>query len=316
MEVDFTVSVLIVNWNARADLAECLRSVRGQVEQPLEVVVVDNGSGDGSAEMVRREFPEVKLLEPGRNLGFAEGNNVGLQVCRGRWVALLNNDAVADPRWLAELVAAARAGGPRLGSLQSRVLFRQKPTHTNSTGILVFNNGHARDRDFDVPARADDVYGEIFGPTAAAALYRRAMLDEVKLPSGYFDRGFFMYLEDVDLSWRCRLAGWESFYVPSSIVHHAFHGSSARRGNDFVELQCRKNRLRTLIKNASPRFLLASLGTSLFDLAIVSWRSQLRQTPGALWGVLDAAMQRRAQNGTVKLARRELERRWMTSDPG
>jgi GT2 family glycosyltransferase len=316
MDQDFTVSVLIVNWNARADLADCLRSVRAQREQPFEVVVVDNGSSDGSAEMVRKHFPEVKLLEPGENLGFAEGNNVGLQVCRGSWVALLNNDAVADPRWLSELCAAAQAGGPRLGSLQSRVLFRQKPTHTNSTGILVYTNGRARDRDFDAPARADDRYGEIFGPTAAAALYRRAMLDEVRLPSGWFDRGFFMYLEDVDLSWRCRLAGWESFYVPSSIVHHAFHGSSARRGNDFVEMQCRKNRLRTLIKNASPGFLLSSLGTSLSDVAIVSWRSRLRQTPELIWGIVDATLQRRAQNGTVKLERRKLERRWMKPDPG
>ncbi len=315
-EERLTVSVLIVNWNARDDLAACLQSLRDQVEPPQEVVVVDNGSEDGSAAMVQQSFPETKLLAIGRNLGFAEGCNIGLEACTCSWVALLNNDAVADPHWLSELCAAARAGGPRLGSLQSQVLFRDKPTHTNSTGILVFTNGRARDRDFDVPVRDDDSPGGIFGPTAAAALYRRATLDQVKLPSGYFDRGFFMYLEDVDLSWRCRLAGWDSLYVPSSRVYHAFHGSSARRGRHFVELQCRKNRLRTVIKNASGRFILSSLGTSLADLAIIGWQTRLRQIPEVLVGIVDAARQRALQNGTVKVDRREVERRWMRPDPG
>jgi GT2 family glycosyltransferase len=304
------ISVVIVNWNASADLAECLESLRAQTSPAAQVIVVDNGSTDGSAEMVRRRFPEVHLLEPGANLGFAQACNLGIEAATGEWIAILNNDAVAEPAWLAELEAAVHRGGPELGSLQSRVLFKQKPDRTNSTGIVLFRNGHARDRDFDVLARPEDHEEPIFCPTASAALYRRAMLDELRLPSGYFDGGFFMYMEDVDLGWRARLAGWESLYVPTSIVKHVFQGSSAKRGSSFVELQCDKNRLRTILKNASIPFLLRNIPRTLFDIGRIFYRGGTRVLPDLVSGAVDALKQRPVVSRLDRAGRRAIERRW------
>ncbi len=125
------------------------------------------------------------------------------------------------------------------------------------------------DRDFRKPVREGDLVEEIFCPTAGAALYRRKMLDQVCLQTGYFDRTFFMYWEDLDLGWRCRLAGWKSLYIPTAIVYHRYQGSSKSKGKRYAEFQCRKNRLRGLLKNGSFRLMLRSLqissGTSLWD---------------------------------------------------
>ena len=203
------ISVVIVNWNSKDDLSGCLAALAAQTDTDFATIVVDNGSTDGSVEMVRADFPGVFLIETGENLGFAEGANRGIEAATTAWVATLNNDTVVDPRWIEELRRAAREGGPRLGMLQSCVVFRKDPSRTNSTGVLLHPNGYAMDRDYDVPLRHGEVGDEIFCPTAGAALYRRAMLDEVKLASGFFDRTFFMYFEDVDLGWRCRLAGWK-----------------------------------------------------------------------------------------------------------
>src|SRR5713101_5004470 len=122
-----------------------------------------------------------------------------------------------------------RRGGNRVGMLQSRIVFKQRPDQTNSTGVLLFRNGTIVDRAYEKSVRADESVEEIFCVSAGAALYRRAMLEDIRLASGFFDRTFFMYFEDVDLGWRGRLAGWSAVYVPSARVLHAFQGSSSRR---------------------------------------------------------------------------------------
>ena len=305
-----SISVVIVNWNARDDLAACLRSVRAQREPADQLVVVDNGSEDGSSELVAREFSEVALVATGENLGFAEGCNRGLAVATGDWVAILNNDAEADPGWIAALRAAIRAGSPRLGALQSRIVFKQRRDHTNSTGLLLLADGRARDRDFDALMRPDDAEEPIFCATAAAALYRREMLEQVRLPSGYFDRGFFMYMEDLDLGWRCRLAGWECRYVPASVVYHAFQASSSRRGSFFVERHCKTNRVRALLKNASLPFILASLPRTGLDLAELALRGGPALLPDLLAAARGALAQRALVGRMAREDRRAVERRW------
>jgi GT2 family glycosyltransferase len=311
-----TLSVVVLNWNGRSDLADCLRSLERQEDREIEVVVVDNGSSDGSPEMVERDFPSATLVRNGANLGFAEGCNRGIEASHGEWVAMLNNDAVAHPRWAAELRAAVLGGGPRLGLLQSRILFKQKPDRTNSTGILLFEDGRARDRDFDVPAREEDAIEAIFCPTAGAALYRRAMLEEVRLPSGYFDRGFFIYTEDLDLGWRCRLAGWEAIYVPRSTVYHAMHASLSQRGRSarrFVEGQCAKNRVRCLVKNGSARFIASTLPRTGYDLLRLAYWLGPRALPELVSAVGDAASQRGIVSRLARVDRRAVEQRWVVN---
>jgi GT2 family glycosyltransferase len=310
-----SVSVVVVNWNARDDLAACLASLEAQTDGEFEVIVVDNGSADGSAEMVRRRFPEVTLIEAGENLGFAEGCNRGIAAARGAWLATLNNDAEAEPGWIAALRGAARSAGARVGMLQAQIVFRHDRSRTNSTGVEVFTDGRARDRDFDRPVREGDAPEEIFAPSAGAALYRRQMLEDVRLETGFFDRGYFMYFEDVDLGWRARLADWASLYVPSAVVVHAFRGSSSRRGKEFIELQCMTNRLRTLAKNASVPLLVTTVRRTFSDLKWATRQLGPKAVPLFVGAALDGARQRSRVSRMARQPRRALERRWLTGWP-
>ena len=249
------LSVIVVNWNSREDLKACLASLRAQSHRDLEVIVVDNGSTDGSVRMIQEEFPEIILLAESENLGFAEGCNRGIVASTSEWVAMLNNDAVAQPDWARELVAAALSAPPTCGMLQSLQLYLDRPEVVNSTGIVLTHKGQGRDRDLGKPFEPTSEQQEIFCPTAGAAAYRRAMLDEIRLPSGYFDRDHFLYYEDMDLGWRARLAGWSATYVPRSIVWHKFQGSSRRRDQSWLSMLMEINNLRTLLKNASVSLL-------------------------------------------------------------
>lgn len=313
-----SISVVIVNWNSASDLAECLRSLEAQSLAPLEIIVVDNGSSDGSGALVRQRFPSVQLVANEQNLGFAPAVNQGIERARGEWVATLNNDTVADPRWIEQLQAAANAAPPtaaghELGMLQSCIVFKDRRDQLNSTGLLLFKDATAADRGVRTPrAQADDWPLDIFCPTAGAAAYKRSMLQRVRLPTGVFDASFFMYYEDVDLGWRCRLAGFGARYVPEAIVYHAFQGSSHRHGNRFVLRQCTKNRLIALARNASPELLVRSLPKTLSEilwLAAFGGRGALREvTPRVL-----RAFREERPLVTALLAndRREVERAWL-----
>jgi GT2 family glycosyltransferase len=307
----FGISVVVVNWNSKRNLADCLESLSSQTDGAFDVVVVDNGSSDGSVELVRAEHPKVTLVAARENLGFAEGCNRGIEVATQPWIATLNNDAVADPHWIAQLRAAARTGAAHLGMIQSRIVFRQRPDRTNSTGVLMFPDGGAIDRDCDAPLRVDDLPDEVFCASAGAALYRRSMLEETRLHTGYFDRSFFMYFEDVDLGWRCRLAGWTACYVPSAVVHHSFHGSAGRHGEHFVLHQCQKNRVRCVLKNASWWFLLRAAPNNLGD----AWRAIKRGgAPMAAQfarATLDGWQQRQDVQSMLRVAPELVEHRWM-----
>lgn len=304
------LSVVIVNWNSRDDLAECLDSMLVQTHDDLEVIVVDNGSHDGSVEMVRERYPSFKLLAEGENLGFAEGCNRGIAAASGEWVAMLNNDTVAEPRWAEVLVAAASAGPAELGMLQSLMLFKQRPDVVNSTGIELDRYGSGVDRG-EGASRADAQQAvEVFCCCAGAAAYRRSMLEQIKLTSGYFDRQHFMYSEDLDLGWRARLAGWTARYVPDSVVLHRYHGSSSRHGPVWLQTMSITNRVRTLLKNGSLG-LIASQGPAfLFWSLKLGWRARgdgLRALLGAVKGGLDT---RAEVDALCKVRRREVEARW------
>jgi len=306
-----SISVVVVNWNSKDDLRDCLVSLDGQTERNFETIVVDNGSTDGSLEVLAADFPWVVVVDTGENLGFAEGCNRGIEKASGTWIAMLNNDAVASPDWIASLRRAAEQGDSRLGMVQSRILFKHDPRTTNSTGVLIYRGGKFVDRGFNHPVLSGEVAEEIFCVTAGAALYARTMLEDVRLESGFFDRTFFMYYEDVDLGWRGRLGGWSAVYDPRATVYHAFHGSSGRRSQHFVQLQCAKNRLRTVLKNASLPYVARS---SMRVLGDVVW-AVAKEGPRALvayWSALtDGLSQRKAVTRMMRRDRRSVEQRWV-----
>lgn len=212
-------SVLIVNWNGVRHLPECLDSLTAQSFGDFEVVLVDNGSTDGSVFLVRERYPQVRLVGLPENAGFAGGNNAGLAHCRGEYIVTLNNDTAADPGWLAELVRVAD-DHPRAGMVGCRICRYDDPQRLDSLGVKICVDGNsrgahrgARFAELDVPEVLP-----ILLPSACAALYRKAMLDEI----GFFDEDFFAYCEDTDLGLRGRLAGWDALLARDAIVLHKY----------------------------------------------------------------------------------------------
>lgn len=304
------LSVIVVNWNLIDDLRACLRSLHAQTERELDVIVVDNGSTDGSADMVAAEFPEFRLLRETENLGFAEGCNRGVKASVGPWVAMLNNDAVAESDWAAALVAAAAAVPPECGMLQSLLLYQAPPHAINSAGIELTRSGGGRPRQEGQPRTAAGEACEIFCPTAGAAAYRRSMLDTIRLSGGYFDRTHFMYYEDTDLGWRARLAGYSAQYVPDSVVYHRRHGSSERRGRAWRETIVSTNRLRTQLKNASWGLILRTVPWSVKGLLKVARHGGPDGLLAWLKAIPESLSGRTEVSALLKAGRREVERHW------
>jgi GT2 family glycosyltransferase len=231
------ISVVIVTYNGWPLLRACLTSLKRQVRRPGEIIVVDNGSHDGTRDHLSTQFPDVTLVEAGRNLGFAAGNNLGIARARGDIVVLLNNDTVAEPEFLARLVDPFDRD-PRLGSVASTMVFSTAPDIIASAGIDVFDNGLALDRGLGLPRGACMADVPVFGASAGAAAYRRAALDDV----GRFPESFFMYLEDVDLAWRLRLRGWDTVHAPGAVVRHDY-SASAVEGSARKRFLLARNRL-------------------------------------------------------------------------
>ena len=253
------ISVVIANWNGRQILEKCLKSLAAQTYPAVEVIVVDNGSTDGSAAWVAAYFPSVRLIVNADNRGFAAANNQGVRQSRGAYVATLNNDAWVEPDWLAELIAAL-ARDPRLGMAASQMLFADQPEVINSTGICLDRCGISWDRHGGQAARqAEAEPTEVFGPCAGAALYRRELL----LAVGLFDEDFFAYLEDVDLAWQARWRGWKAIYVPSARVYH-MHSATSHEGSPFKTYWLYKNKIHMIAKNYPIPHLLLFLPLIVF----------------------------------------------------
>ncbi len=215
------VSVVIPNWNGRGWLPRCLEALVCQERAPGEVIVVDNGSADGSLEYLRDEHPEVRVIALGSNTGFAHAANRGLEAAGGELVALLNTDVVLAPDWLARTAGALREH-PGAASVACKMLSLGRPELVYDAGDVLRRDGVCEQRGrFGADDGRWDAAGEVFGACAGAALYRRAAVRA----AGGFDERYFAYLEDVDLALRLRLAGWECRYEPA-VALHAGEGSS------------------------------------------------------------------------------------------
>jgi GT2 family glycosyltransferase len=209
------ISVVIVNWNRKDLLRACLCSIQRQADVAFETVVVDNGSTDGSADMAEREFG-ARVIRNSENRGFCAANNQGIAAGSGEWIALLNNDAEAEPGWLAALARAADRS-PEIGMVASKVLVWEDPGRIDKVGHLIFPDGQNRGRGSGALDKGQfDREEEVLWPDGCAALYRRAMLQQI----GGFDEDFFAYGDDAELGLRARIAGWKCIYTPEAVVRH------------------------------------------------------------------------------------------------
>lgn len=239
-----SVSVIIVNWNSGKLLAECLRRLELQTVLPAEIWVVDNASTDGSGMLVKCS-DRVRFLQMDQNIGFAAGNNRGLARCRGDYVALLNPDAFAEPDWLAQLLEAARKF-PSAAAFGSRQLCYEDSDILDGTGDKYHLSGLVWRRRHGMRQQPSDLIpGEIFSPCAAAAMYRRDALLQI----GGFDEDYFCYVEDVDLGFRLRLAGYDAVYVPAAVVHHVGSATTGGQRSDFSVYHGHRNLVWTYLKN-------------------------------------------------------------------
>ncbi len=232
-------------------LADCLRSLESQTFGDFEVVVIDN-SGGGRAQI---SSGRVRAIANPRNVGFGAAVNQALRASQAPYLATLNDDAMADPRWLEALVASAEAE-PRAGMFASQV--RLSAAALDSAGMLIAADGSSKQRGHGEPPAAFGEACEVLCPSGSAALYRRAMLDQI----GAFDESFFLYCEDTDLGLRARWAGWECRYVPGAIVEHRY-SHSAGAASLLKAYYVERNRLFTVVKNFPLRALLRAPGAAL-----------------------------------------------------
>lgn len=276
------VAVVIPNYNRCDLLRSCLQAVVSQTFRDLAVVVVDNGSTDGSVEVVQREFPQVALIRNPTNRGFAVAMNQGIAGSRSEYVASLNNDTIAEPDWLEQLVVALD-DNPDAGMAASTLLFSSPQGMINSAGICVDRLGIAWDRWGGRCERQAHGISSVFGASAGAALYRRRMLDHI----GLFDEDYFCYHEDVDLAWRAQLAGWRAVYVPDAVVVH-LHSATSRDGSPFKNRLLARNKIWTIIKNYPMPYLMYYLPlVLLYDwLAVIYGTVQMRD-PNVMLGRLE-----------------------------
>lgn len=248
------VSVVIVNLNRRDLLDRCLQSVWGQTFTNFEVVAVDNGSVDGSLAYLQGVVePRLKIVALPVNQGFAGGCNAGIRAASGEWIATLNNDAEADPRWLEELLHAADAN-PAIGMCAAKILLAGQDRRIDKVGHLIYMDGLNHGRGSGQPDHGQfDLPEEVLIPDGAAALYRRSMLDTI----GLFDERFFAYGDDCDLGLRGRLAGWTCRYVPTAVVHH-LHSATSGKFSTLKAFLIERNRIFVALKLLPLPLLLVS----------------------------------------------------------
>ena len=241
--IKLRAAVVVPNWNGRRWLPALLDSIERQTRRPDEVLVVDNGSDDGSLELLRDRG--VATLPLGRNTGFAAAANRGIEAVRSEAVALVNTDVELDPGWLEQAVGRLE-GDDGLGSVATKMVLLDEPDVVDDAGDELRRDGVAHQRGHGRPDDGRwDAPGEAFSACAGAAVYRRAAV----LAAGGFDERLFSYLEDVDLGLRLRLAGWRCAYEPA-VARHARHGSSGQL-SESVDAWVARNTL-LLVAKAFP----------------------------------------------------------------
>ncbi|MBX9689821.1 MAG: glycosyltransferase family 2 protein [Candidatus Obscuribacterales bacterium] len=239
------VSVVIPNWNGKKFLKACLDSLIASRYSQIEVVMVDNGSVDGSVEYLEENYPQLKLVKFPHNTGFSVAVNAGIRNSAGEFIALLNNDTVVDENWISRMVEVMRQH-PEIGSTGCKMLAYDDHSLLDGAGDgyrrggLPGRIGH---REIDKGQFDQERY--ILGPCGGAALYRRSMLDDI----GLFDEDYFAYLEDVDIGLRAQAAGYKCLYVPDAIMYHLGCGTTGSGYHPLVVKLSAQNNWNTIVKN-------------------------------------------------------------------
>jgi len=258
-------SVVIPNYQGGHCIKDCIESVLKTSREDVQAIVVDNASPDKSAEIVRRSFPSVKLIQLGSNVGYGEACNIGARTSSGTYLIFLNNDTVVQDGWLRELISSLR--DHNVGAACSKVMLPGTPETIDSCGGVsdIYGFAWSRGRGEIDHGQYDDC-PKCFYAVGSSLAIRRDVFDAV----GRFDKEFFMYLEDVDLSWRLRLLGLRVLYAPGSKVMH-MSGITRMKATD-IQYLFNRNRLRMVLKNYSLRGLISVVPRYLvLQVGLVIW---------------------------------------------
>ncbi len=220
------VSVVILTWNSQDHIKACLSSLMIQATKDLEIIVVDNGSTDQTLTLIRDEYPQVILISNNVNRGASFARNQGVANACGAWILTLDSDVVLEPDFFEQFLLAEKGFADNIGMVQTNILDKDGG-RIYSQGVYLSPWRRFHDINRGKSAGADHPgIGRILGPCSAAAFYRRLMLEQVREKSGYFDERFFFLVEDVDLAWRARRAGWGVSLCERARCRHTGNGSA------------------------------------------------------------------------------------------
>jgi GT2 family glycosyltransferase len=251
------VSVVVVNYNKKKQLYSCLESVLNQTYPDIEVILIDNFSSDGSVDMVKENFPEVRILRNKENMFLAKPYNQGIRESKSDIILCMNNDVVLDKDYIKEALVAFDKDH-RIGSVTGK-LMNPITALIDSTGQVLTPARRGYERGYRKKDKNSYREGYVWGAGGAAALYRREMLEDISIESQYFDESYKAYLEDLDLNWRSSRRGWRSYFRPSASAFHSRGTTAWKRSSCFgflnlddnLKVQYLKNRYATLLKNES-----------------------------------------------------------------
>jgi GT2 family glycosyltransferase len=314
------LTVVVVTWQGAHLLPECLASLAGQT-LPHDLVVVDNASTDGTALLLANDFPRASVITLAQNTGFAGGVAAALDDVRTPYLALLNNDAAAEPSWLERSVAALRADAA-VAAVTAKLLFWDGG-RINNAGVVLTRDGYGADRGLDEPDGPPyDGAAEVFGFSGGAAVLRT---DAVRAAGGVPAR-YFLYYEDTDLAWRLRLAGWHIRYQPDAVVRHR-HAATSHRDSPMFAYYNERNRLLMLLRCAPAgfaarrvlRFCVTSASLAMRramrqrvpDVPVFRVRLRLRVLAGVARRLPWALRQRRAIGRRATVPRRVVAAEWV-----
>lgn len=250
-----TVSVHIVTYNSSAYIEECLASVMNQSHPASEIIIVDNASTDHTLERIyafEQEHSHVSLILNNDNVGFAVAHNQAIQQSKAEYMLILNPDVILHPDYIHCLLQSMRTSD-QIGSVSGKLLLQEKHDQIDTTGLVIKKNRQAKDRGANEIDQAQwDLETDVFGVSAAAALYSRTMIEDISYQGEFFDNLFFAYKEDVDVAWRARLFGWEARFEPAAVAYH-YRGWGVQKKRSDIPIKIRShsyiNRYYLMLKN-------------------------------------------------------------------
>jgi GT2 family glycosyltransferase len=238
------ISLIVINYNTKHLLPACMESLKNQDYDNIEIILIDNDSADGTCQYMQENYPKIITVCNKDNLGYAGAGNQGIKLAKGDYVMTLNPDIIFEPSYIKNCIKKMEEDS-KIGVIGGKLYkynFKNnhKTNYIDTVGIFSYKNRRFIDDGQGLKDKGQfDEEGEVFGVSGACPIYRRAALEDIKIFDEYFDGDFFMYKEDVDISWRLRLRGWKCYYLPKAVAHHGRGTGVLKR---FTHIEVMKNR--------------------------------------------------------------------------